>query len=566
MKTINLPAGSAEWIKSRSASKAAAMMGDDPKTSRTDLIRMMATGLGKEFTEWQQKNLLDKGNATEGGTRDIAEDVIGDGLSPGCASTDDGYLTAAPDGVTFDGRIGFEAKTWNEKLAAAVRAQELPKSHHWQLDQQILVFGLEYVLFCVSDGTRENFVSMEYRSTPERAAKLLAGWKQLDEDVAAYTHIEAAPVAVAAPIKELPALMVEISGSVTASNLLEWKEIVTERIDGINTDLQTDQDFADADKMVKFLGDGEKRIDLVKSQAQAKAADIDQVFRALDEIKDSMKAKRLELDRLVTKRKDSIKIEIMQAGKDELAKHIAGLNKRLAKVQMPPIPSDFAAAIKGKSKLDSMRDAVSSLVAAKKIESNEIADRIQANLVSLDGAKEHNFLFSDVATLVMKQPDDLALVIKSRIQDHVIAEEKRIAAEREKIRAEEEARAAAKVKAEQEAAEAQRKAAEEAAAKIERDRALSAIPTPAIDAAIGAIFHGSAPSPEPAAQPAPAASSRRLDETVAAAAPTHKGITGTAKLRDEIDDLLVDFDAVELLAAIQSLRSIKARRETREAA
>ena len=516
MKTINLPAGSAKWIKSRSASKAAAMMGDDPKTSRTDLIRMMATGLGKEFTEWQQKNLLDKGNATEGGTRDIAEDVIGDGLSPACASTDDGYLTAAPDGITFDGRIGFEAKTWNEKLAAAVRAQELPKSHHWQLDQQILVFDLEYVLFCVSDGTRKNFVSMEYRSTPERAAKLLAGWKQLDEDVAAYTHVEAAPVATAAPINELPALMVEISGSVTASNLAQWKEIVTERIAGINTDLQTDQDFADADSMVKFLDDGEKRIDLVKSQAQANAADIDRVFRALDEIKASMRAKRLELDKLVTRRKESIKVEIMQAGKDALAAHIAGLNKRLAKVQMPPIAADFAAAIKGKRNLESMRGAVADLVAAKKIESDEIADRITINLQALhDGTRlpnaDYSFLFSDYAQLILKAPDDLALVIKSRIQDHVVAEEKRLAEDREKIRAEEEARAAAKVKAEQEARD--KIAAENLAAEKE------------FSARIATEAEANrAKRTEPAPLPAPDLPMGRLDETAGGAAQPGKPV------------------------------------------
>lgn len=71
---------------------------------------------------------------------------------------------------------------------------------------------------------------------------------------------------------------------------------------------------------------------------------------------------------------------------------------------------------------------------------------------------------------------------------------------------------------------------------------------------------------EPAAPAAPGASSPRLDETPKAAAPTHSGMTGSAKLRDEIDDLLIDFDAVELIAAIQALRSIKARRETRAAA
>ncbi len=545
MKTIpSLIPGSPAWLKSRSASKAPAMMGCDSKTSRSALLKMMATGIGKEFSDWQQKNLLEKGQISEIGARDIAEGILNDSLAPICCATDDDYLTAAPDGATFSGDVGFEAKLWNEELAAAVRAGEIPDEKRWQLDQQILVCGFEYVLFMVTDGTCEKCVHMEYRSTPERAAKLLAGWKQFDEDLANYQHVEAPPEVVAAPIADLPALMVEISGSVTASNLEQWRDVVTARIAGINTDLQTDQDFADADSMVKFLDDGEKRIELVKSQAQANAADIDRVFRALDEIKASMRSKRLELDKLVTKRKESIKIEIMQAGKDALNTHITSLNKRLAKVQMPPIAADFAAAIKGKRNLEAMRGAVADLVAAKKLDSNEIADRIDANLRTLAAEVEHQFLFADIATLAMKAPDDLALVIKSRIQDHVIAEEKRIAAEREKIRAEEEAKAAAKVKAEQEEAARQERLAQQARDDVERQRmATETAAQPVQSNLVQAPSGGQPQAPaalaahtEPAHLPAPAeAIDSRLDETEGVAA--HKGITGSARLMDRLDDL-----------------------------
>ena len=47
--------------------------------------------------------------------------------------------------------------------------------------------------------------------------------------------------------------------------------------------------------MVTFLDDGEKKIDLVKAQAQSQAVEIDEIFRALDDIKATMRAKRLEL-------------------------------------------------------------------------------------------------------------------------------------------------------------------------------------------------------------------------------------------------------------------------------
>jgi predicted phage-related endonuclease len=90
MRKITMKAGSAEWIASRSASKAPAMMGCDPTTSRTELIHMMATGFGKEFSDWQQKYLLDKGNVSEIGARALAEEVVGEDFVPSSAETADG--------------------------------------------------------------------------------------------------------------------------------------------------------------------------------------------------------------------------------------------------------------------------------------------------------------------------------------------------------------------------------------------------------------------------------------------------------------------------------------------
>jgi len=525
MKTITLIPGSAEWLQSRSASKAPAMMGCDPKTSRSELLRMMATGIGKEFTDWQQKNLLDKGHVSEAGARDIAEDILCDGLSPICCATDDDYLTAGPDGATFAGNIGFEAKAWNEKTAAFVRDGVVPDYHAWQLDQQILVCGFEYVLFMVTDGTREKCVSMEYRSTNERALALLAAWKQFDIDLAAYQHVESEPAAVAAPINELPALMVEITGSVTASNLVQWKKIVAERIAGINTDLQTDTDFANADAMVKFLDDGEKRIDLVKSQAQANAADIDRVFRALDEIKASMRAKRLELDKLVKARKEHIRGEIAREGLAKLNDHVDALNKRLGRKLIKQTgdyagaAGDFVGAMKGKRTVSSLRDACDSELARAKIAASEQADRIQINLNAYaDIAADHEFLFRDLDALVLKDADGFSAIVQQRISAHREQEAQRLEAERAKIRAQEEARAAAKVKAEQEA-EAKRitDAAFDEIEAAERQR------------------KATEPATQPAAPPTAAAIGGYTGAPAVVSA--HTGVTVSDRLLDLLDDL-----------------------------
>lgn len=525
MKIIEAAQGSQQWLQIRAqhftASEAPAMLGLSKYKTRQELLREKATGLTEEVDANKQR-LFDAGHAAEAAARPLAEAYLQEDLFPatGAAEIDGLPLLASFDGLNMEETLVWENKLASVAVEAMIASGDLDGTYWPQVEQQLMVSGASRALFTACDGEKITD-KLWYESKPERRQQIISGWHQFKADMDAYQHVEAAPVATAVPINELPALMVEITGSVTASNLAQWKEIVTERIAGINTDLQTDTDFANADAMVKFLDDGEKRIDLVKSQAQANAADIDRVFRALDEIKASMRAKRLELDKLVTKRKESIKIEIMQAGKDAIAAHIAGLNKRLAKVQMPPLSADFAAAIKGKRNLESMRGAVADLVAAKKIESNENADHIQLNLIALAAVEAYAFLFNDYAQLVLKSPDDLALVIKSRIQDHTIAEERRLAAETTRIRAEEEARATAKAKAEQEEAERQRKAAEEAAAKIERDRLTEANQTR---------------YEEPAPQPAANAVTQAIPPAPVVTA-AHTGITGSARLFDRLDDL-----------------------------
>ena len=538
--------GSPEWAEHRrkylNASDASAAMGLSRFKTRSELMRDMATGITVEHDDATLARFA-KGHEFEAIARPWAEEIIGGDLFPVVMSDEiDGLpLSASFDGIDMAEEFTFEHKTANAALLAALEAGDIPAEYKPQMEQGLMISGATRCLFMASAGDKDAMRYAWYESDPDVRAALLAAWEQFSIDLANFQYIESAPAAVAAPIRELPALQVEITGAVTASNLIQWKEIVTERIAGINTDLQTDQDFADADSMVKFLDEGEKRIDLVKSQAQANASEIDQVFRALDEIKASMRAKRLELDKLVTKRKNSIKIEIMQAGKDQLAEHIAGLNKRLGKVQMPAVAADFATAIKGKRNLESMRGAVADLVAAKKIESNEIADKIDANLDRYaDIAAGHEFLFRDLSGLLLKDADAFEAIVLQRINQHAESERKRLEAEREKIRIEEERKAAAKVKAEQEEAERKRIAAEREANAKARQAAMPKV-TETID-------HGDGIKTivvqEPAAQ-APLGVSEGT-ATPVAAAPTHKGMTGSARLLDRLDDLARQMTEQEL--------------------
>lgn len=429
--------GSQEWLALRAAhccaSEAAAMLGICNKTTRTELIRMKATGDGKEFSDWVQTNLLDRGHAVEALARPHAEALLNEELYPvvGTEVIEGVPVLASYDGLTMMEDKAFEHKQPNKDLIAYIKDfNDLPDSHWPQAEQQLLVMGNkpgDYVLFTVSDGTAENAVRLEYRSRPDRQARLIPGWQQFLKDVADFTPSEIKPEAVAAPIKQLPELAIHIKGDVTHTNFPEWKEIVVERIDQIKTDLVTDQDFADAAKMVTFLDAGEKKIAMVKAQAQAQAISIDEAFRALDEISAVMRTKRLELNKLVETEKKNRKAEIMQRGKDKLKEHIDAINAELGKVSLPAIPADFNAAIARLSSLESIENAVATCLANAKIAADAEAKKVRFNLVTFEeiAATDFAFLFLDLQTLVVKEPGDFTAVIKQRIADHKQAEQEK---------------------------------------------------------------------------------------------------------------------------------------------
>lgn len=422
--TLDVQQGTPEWLEVRTkyftASAAPAMMGDSPYQTRADLLSQMATGREKEVDIVTQKR-FDAGHAAEAAARPLAEEQIGADLYPvTCVATVDGLpLLASLDGMTMDETCLFEHKLWNLTIAEDIERNGEPgPAYYWQMEHQLLVTGAHRCLFVASDGTDEKWVHFWYISDPERRAKLVAGWKQFAEDLKNYQHVEVLPPPTAAPISDLPALDIQISGHVLASNLVTWRDVVQMRIAGIKTDLQNDQDFADAEATCKFLGDGEKRIDVVKSQVQSQASSIDEVFRAMDDIKAMMRAKRLELEKLVSARKDAIRAEIMDDGRRALAEHMKTLSGL-----MPEVKADWAGVMKGKKTVASLRNAVDTELARAKIEATQIHEQIIINIATLDEYSEHATLFPDRRALVLKAPDDLLATIKARIADHQAKEE-----------------------------------------------------------------------------------------------------------------------------------------------
>ena len=438
MKIHNVAQGSAEWHALRAqhftASEAPAMMGASKYQTRTDLLTMKKTGITPEVTQAQQC-IFDKGHATEALARPLVEVMIGEELYPVVGT--DGNLLASMDGATMLVETLFEHKLWNESLVAQVKAGELEPHYYWQLEQQLLVSGAERVIFVCSDGTSENFVHMEYRPVAGRAAQLVEGWKQFEADLANFEMAEAPSIVVGKAPDELPALRIELTGMVTASNLKVFEDSALAVIDSVKTTLQTDQDFADAKKAVKWCGDVEEAVAVAKKQALSQTQSIDELFSSLDRISAHARETRLKVDKLVKAQELLVKTTIKQKAELALADHIAAINKTLGKVTLPHIISDFAGAMKSKRTIASLQDAVDTELARAKIDASQAADSIRLNLTSLaELAVDHAFLFSDVQQLVTKANDDLVTLIKFRISEHQQAEQakadaKRIAEEQE---------------------------------------------------------------------------------------------------------------------------------------
>lgn len=421
MKVHNVQQGTPEWLALRAshftASEAPAMMGASKFQTRNDLLAMKKTGIVPDVTP-QQQAAFDRGHTTEEMARPLAEEDIGEELYPIVGTSSN--LLASMDGATMLGDVLFEHKLWNEKVAAQIRAGELDPHYYWQLEQQLLVSGAERVLFVCSDGTRDKYVSMYYSPVPGRREELIAGWAQFEQDLGEFVPQETKVEAIGAAPDQLPALRIDVTGMVTASNLDAFKSHALTVISNISTELKTDKDFADADATVKWCSEVEDKLKAAKEHALSQTESIDVLFKAIDDITAETRRKRLELEKLVKARKEMIRSDIVMDAAKALQDHIDQINGTLGgRIRMPRVASDFAGAIKGKKSVSSLQEAADSELARAKIEASRIADGIRVNQASLNElAADHKFLFHDFQELALKANDDLVALIKVRINEH----------------------------------------------------------------------------------------------------------------------------------------------------
>lgn len=452
MQIVNLVQGTPEWHAHRAkhfnASDAPAMMGCSSYKTRSDLVKELATGLGQEVDVATQRR-FDDGHRFEALARPLAEEIIGEDLSP-CVGTN-GKFSASFDGITFLHDTGFEHKSLNAKLREAMHegctGADLPLEYQIQMEHQAMVANkMERILFMASKWEGDALVEERhcwYTPNPELRTQIIAGWEQLEKDVAAYDPTAERPApAVATPMESLPAVVVQVQGALTVTgNLDAFGDALRQFIGRMPTKPATDQDFADLEAGSKALKKVEDALDAAEDGALAQISPVEQMRRIKADLKNLARTTRLAWDKLVSAEKDRLRTALVTGAQTQLDQHIQALNQRLGSNWLPRMAGGFGEVIKGKKSLANMEDAVAVALTSTKHEANVLADRLEANrkhLVQADG--DWIALFADFATVGAKAEEDFQALAALRISQHKQAEAQRLEAERERIRAEEAAK------------------------------------------------------------------------------------------------------------------------------
>lgn len=232
---------------------------------------------------------------------------------------------------------------------------------------------------------------------------------------------------------EIIPLTVEARGEIIVNNLPEFRDLVREALSNINRDLKTDEDFGQAELDVKALKHAE---DTVRAAA-IKAFDdkLKALVEGLNDTAEEIRAPRLELEKLIAKRKDEVKAEL-------IAEAMGNLDCA-PRLRQATFGKSVSESIKGKRTLDSMRKALHVTVSVH----NAHIARSRAAIASFE--KAHGMeMTMDREELEVKSQESVEVELRRRF------EAKKANAEKKRLEEE-----AAKAKAEAQAAKAEAEAA-----------------------------------------------------------------------------------------------------------
>lgn len=213
-------------------------------------------------------------------------------------------------------------------------------------------------------------------------------------------------------------LVIKLNGEIEQSNFDDWKTDLTAKLKAVKTELVSDSDFAEASDQVKAFKKAEKNLKTAKTSAIKQAADINQLFDAIDAVASETRNIRLQLERQIKTRKAAIKQDAIAAA---AAKVQAIFNSQSEDFQLLNSAdfsdlSIYTEAVKGSRGKSGMQTALDTV--CKQMEEN-IAARaktVKLNATTIDSlASGHQIAFQDRAFLLAKAPEQLDAIIDERL-------------------------------------------------------------------------------------------------------------------------------------------------------
>lgn len=211
---------------------------------------------------------------------------------------------------------------------------------------------------------------------------------------------------------------IKLSGIIHSSNFDEIKQAILAKIESSKIELKTDENFYQAKLDVKQFKLVEETLRKVKQSTINQAEQIQKLFSEIDEVTQSTRQARLSLERQVKTRTLEIKNECIQSGIDEIQNFIdeqvdefKHINKSLFLDH-----TRFEYAAKGKTKIESVKNAIDLLCLAIKKEISDKNTEVQNNKTKIDALNEdHKLLFQDWKSLLSLSETELTSEIDKRI-------------------------------------------------------------------------------------------------------------------------------------------------------
>lgn len=235
---------------------------------------------------------------------------------------------------------------------------------------------------------------------------------------------------------KLPALQVVCEGRIIQNNFKEFESAVEGILGRIKKDLQTDEDFAQAEKIVKACKGAEGELARVQKDILSQAGDVNDLIDKISDFGSRFKKTRNELERQIKSAKEGRKNQILTEHYNDLLAFIDNCNKVIYPYYLPfeITAKDIAEAGFSKKTLPTFEKAITLEVKKHKDTFTKVLQDYQTKLKIFDNPAYHNYrdLFADMNELLTYPADQFIQTVDSRIQAHQ-AREKQIQAEQQAI-------------------------------------------------------------------------------------------------------------------------------------